>query len=281
MQKINLGLVLILLIVACRDTPKKQNVNTKIDYDSIVKDVKSDSSNQIDISDSSNILDKNSFDPMRDSLNIVLDTLNNIYTRDSAMVKKLGINDSGILSQKTELANQVTQNDTFTNSIKKIQPDELKTLKFNLDQLHKADSSVKLVTNTRRQIERRVWARINKTNQRLYLYVDGQIVDTFKVSTGDKKHETPLLDRQPSGPIFQKYTSKKYPGGNYNGLGNMPHVVFIQGGYGVHGTTRGNIPKLGKKASHGCVRLHPDNAKIFNELVKRVGINNTWITIEN
>lgn len=60
----------------------------------------------------------------------------------------------------------------------------------------------------------------------------------------------------------------------------MPYVVFIQNGYGVHGTTLGNIRRLGKKASHGCIRLHPDNGKIFNELVRRAGIENTWITVE-
>ncbi len=102
----------------------------------------------------------------------------------------------------------------------------------------------------------------------------------FKVSTGSTRRETPLFDMQPRGPIFQKYTSKKYPGGNYNGLGNMPYVVFIQNGYGLHGTTRGNIPRLGKKASHGCVRLHPDNAKILNELVRKAGLENTWVTVE-
>ncbi|QLH48282.1 MAG: L,D-transpeptidase [Bacteroidota bacterium] len=36
---------------------------------------------------------------------------------------------------------------------------------------------------------------------------------------------------------------------------------------------------MGKKASHGCIRLHPDQAKIFFELVRKVGIENTWITV--
>jgi lipoprotein-anchoring transpeptidase ErfK/SrfK len=199
----------------------------------------------------------------------------------TVMIEELGLDDSSSFTKQTTDTSNFAKNDTFTNQIKKIQPAEIEALKFNLEQIVASDSANKVITNSKRQIERIVWARINKTDQRLYLYVDGQIVDTFKVSTGDKKHETPLMDRQPAGPIFQKYTSKKYPGGNYNGLGNMPHVVFVQGGYGIHGTTRGNIPRLGKKASHGCIRLHPDNAKIFNELVRKVGLNNTWVTIEN
>lgn len=159
-------------------------------------------------------------------------------------------------------------------------PDEIRALRYNLKQLHDADSILASSYEKKRgQIDSRVWCLISKTDQRLYLHIDGKVVDTFKVSTGSTRHETPLFDMQPRGPIFQKYTSKKYPGGNYNGLGNMPYVVFIQNGYGFHGTTRGNIPRLGKKASHGCIRLHPDNAKILNELIRKAGIENSWVTV--
>jgi hypothetical protein len=106
------------------------------------------------------------------------------------------------------------------------------------------------------------------------------LADTFLVSTGIAKHETPLMERHPSGPSYTKYTSKKYPEGNYMGLGNMPYVVFINGGYAIHGTTMGNARKLGRKASHGCIRLHPENGKTFFDLVRKVGLENVWISIE-
>jgi lipoprotein-anchoring transpeptidase ErfK/SrfK len=80
--------------------------------------------------------------------------------------------------------------------------------------------------------------------------------------------------------MYKKYTSKKFPGGNYMGLGNMPYVIFIKGGYAIHGTTPGNFNKLGRVASHGCIRLHPNNAKVFYDLIKTVGAHNTWITVE-
>lgn len=101
------------------------------------------------------------------------------------------------------------------------------------------------------------------------------------MSTGKGKYETPELNLRPSGPVFIKYTSRKFPGGNYQGLGNMPYAVFLRGGYAIHGTTPGNFPKLGTKASHGCIRLHPDNAKIFNELVKVIGLENTWVSVKD
>lgn len=126
-----------------------------------------------------------------------------------------------------------------------------------------------------------LYTEIIKSNQILYLYLDAELIDSFPVSTGMHRYETPKMSVRPSGPLLKKYTSKKFPGGNFNGLGNMPYAVFIRGGYAIHGTTVGNFSKLGNRASHGCIRLHPVNAKIFYELVKRVGVANTWVSIKD
>ncbi len=241
--------IMIASVCACQDADRPPAAPKEdIDYKKIVETVKQDSANES--ADSFNLIDDNLFDP-KDSVSVghYLDSLKKMYGRDSALITMLGLKDSA-------------------------------SLKFNLAQLNQTDSLAPPDTNTCRQIQCRIWARVSKKEQKLYLYIDGTLADTFKVSTGDKRHETPAMDLRPSGPIFQKYTSRKFPGGNYKGLGNMPYVVFVQGGYALHGTTSGNIPKLGRKASHGCVRLHPDNAKIFNALVRKAGLNNTWVTIE-
>jgi Uncharacterized protein conserved in bacteria len=126
----------------------------------------------------------------------------------------------------------------------------------------------------------KVWLRINKDRQLAYLYIDGKMVDSFPVSTGIDGRRTPNFDQRPNGRIYDRYTSTKFPGGDYNGLGNMPYAVFITGGFAVHGTSKGNWKKLGTKASHGCVRMHPDKAYRFNRLVRDNGIYKTWITVE-
>ena len=125
----------------------------------------------------------------------------------------------------------------------------------------------------------RIWADVDKNAQRLYLYIDGALTYTWKTSTGREGYGTPDMDTHPDGRIYDRYTSTKYPDGDYNGLGNMPYAVFIEGGYAIHGTTRGNWGKLGTPASHGCVRLHPDNGQIFNQLVRKNGIYNVWVTV--
>jgi lipoprotein-anchoring transpeptidase ErfK/SrfK len=272
-----------LVIFSCNykaSNEKKREVN----YPKLIDVVKKESTPSI--SDTNNIFDDDEFDPTKDSLSEILNMLENDLKEDSAQLEKIGINDSGVLSKPAEIDtintfadNTNIKKDSFTNDLNKISVSEIKSLKYNLEQLKLMPRVIPDSITNRTQINARVWARVSKKKQLLELYIDGVLVDSFKVSTGDKKHETPAIDLRPSGPIFNKYTSKKFPGGNYNGLGNMPYVVFVKGGYAIHGTTKGNIPKLGKKASHGCVRLHPDNAKIFNEVVKAIGIENTWVTI--
>lgn len=124
-----------------------------------------------------------------------------------------------------------------------------------------------------------IWADVDKRAQRLYLYINGALTYTWKTSTGKAGYTTPDMDQHPYGPIYDRYTSTKYPGGDYNGLGNMPYAVFIRGGYAIHGTTRGNWPLLGRPASHGCIRVHPDNGQIFNQLVRKNGKSKVWVTV--
>ncbi len=116
-----------------------------------------------------------------------------------------------------------------------------------------------------------VWAQIVKSQQKLYLYLNGQPQQSWLVSTGAPGWETPNLDTHPDGRIYDAYTSRQFPGPGYQDLGNMPYAVFVQGGIAIHGTGEGSWSKLGSVASHGCIRLHPDHALQFNRLVRQHG----------
>lgn len=129
-----------------------------------------------------------------------------------------------------------------------------------------------------------VYLDISKSEQVAQLFVNGVLQGEYLISTGVSGFGTPDFDTHPNGRIYDKYTSTKYPGGDYideNGtrLGNMPYAVFISGGFAVHGTGRGNWAKLGQRASHGCIRMHPDNGQRFNRLVRAYGVKNTWIRV--
>ena len=49
----------------------------------------------------------------------------------------------------------------------------------------------------------------------------------------------------------------------------MPWAIFYDGHYAIHGTMA--VYMLGRPASMGCTRLHPENAKILFNLVKERG----------
>ena len=131
-----------------------------------------------------------------------------------------------------------------------------------------------------------VYLEIDKSRQRAQLFVKGVAIEAgeWMTTTGMNGYGTPNFDRSLERPlrIYTKYTSSKYPGGDWNGLGNMPYAVFIKGGFAVHGTPEANIKKLGTvPLSHGCIRVHPSNAKIFNDLVKKNGATQTWIWVHD
>lgn len=124
-----------------------------------------------------------------------------------------------------------------------------------------------------------VWIYVSKGSQTLTLYRDGYNQGSWPVSTGISGFGTPDFDRHPNGRIYTRYTSTRYPEGDYNGLGNMPYAIFIEGGFAIHGTPRGNWSRLGRPASHGCVRVHPEAAQYLNRLVRSYGTRHTWITV--
>jgi lipoprotein-anchoring transpeptidase ErfK/SrfK len=59
----------------------------------------------------------------------------------------------------------------------------------------------------------------------------------------------------------------------------MPYAIFYDGHYAVHGTE--DIGRLGRPASAGCVRLHPDNARVLFEMARQEGLENTRIVVMN
>ena len=63
------------------------------------------------------------------------------------------------------------------------------------------------------------------------------------------------------------------------GMSPMPSAIFFHEGYAIHGTIY--VAQLGQRASHGCVRLHPDNAAKLFDLVRGEGMGATSIVISN
>ena len=114
-----------------------------------------------------------------------------------------------------------------------------------------------------------VFITVDKSEQRMYVETpDATFI--WDVSTGRKGYTTPSGSFQPYLLRPMHYSSK------YNNA-PMPHSIFFYGDYAIHATSETN--KLGRTASHGCVRLHPKNARWLFRLVKDYGKDNTYIRI--
>lgn len=113
-------------------------------------------------------------------------------------------------------------------------------------------------------------AKIDLSDQRMKVYINGIPRHSWPVSTARRGYRTPVGTFRP-GRMHKRYFSKKYNNSP------MPHSVFFHHGYAIHGTNA--IRNLGRPASHGCIRLHPDNAKYLFSLISRNGKQNARIVI--
>ncbi|MGI9411268.1 MAG: L,D-transpeptidase, partial [Hyphomicrobiaceae bacterium] len=92
---------------------------------------------------------------------------------------------------------------------------------------------------------------IDISSQRMKVYVDGRLRHVWRVSTGRRGYSTPIGTFRPTR-LERSWYSRKY---NWS---PMPYSIFFVGGVAIHGSYY--IRQLGRRASHGCVRLAPRNA---------------------
>ena len=111
---------------------------------------------------------------------------------------------------------------------------------------------------------------VDKSAQRLSVTVDGAPRYQWPVSTARMGYRTPNGSYKPQR-LERKWFSRKYD------WSPMPYSIFFNEGYAIHGSYE--ISHLGRPASHGCIRLHPDNAALLFALVKeRVGDTSIVVT---
>ncbi|OBQ73591.1 L,D-transpeptidase [Mesorhizobium erdmanii] len=111
---------------------------------------------------------------------------------------------------------------------------------------------------------------VDLSDQTMTVSLDGRPTYSWLVSTARRGYRTPVGRFHP-GWLARVWYSSKYENAP------MPHSIFFYGGYAIHGTTE--IKRLGRPVSHGCIRLHPNNARILFDLVQAYGLKSTSIVI--
>ena len=101
--------------------------------------------------------------------------------------------------------------------------------------------------------------------------LDGVQHYEWPVSTGLRGYTTP------SGTYAAKSMNKIWYSRQWDNA-PMPHAVFFtRDGHAIHATKE--TKRLGKPASHGCVRLSPENAALLYALVEKTGLKNTHVVL--
>lgn len=116
----------------------------------------------------------------------------------------------------------------------------------------------------------RVEVRVSLSRQMMEVFHEGRKLFAWKVSTAKAPKITP------TGSWTPEFLSRNHRSRLYDNA-PMPWAIFYHGNYAIHGTYQ--IKHLGTPASHGCVRLHPDHAKILFRMVRAEGLKNTRVTI--
>ena len=113
---------------------------------------------------------------------------------------------------------------------------------------------------------------IDKSTQRMMVEVDGRPRWVWPVSTGRPGHDTPS-GRYTAFRMEADHFSKEWDDAP------MPHSIFFsQKGHAIHGSL--NTGRIGLPASHGCVRLTPENAARLYALVEKEGLSNTTVVVK-
>ncbi len=113
-------------------------------------------------------------------------------------------------------------------------------------------------------------AKVNLSQQRMEVLVDGVKKYSWRVSTGRDGYNTRSGSYQPFA-LTPYYFSKKW---------NMalPYLISIDDqGTAIHGTSQTH--NLGRTASHGCIRLDTANAATLYKLIETNGMASSQVIV--
>ena len=117
----------------------------------------------------------------------------------------------------------------------------------------------------------RVLITVDKAAQRMRVTVDGKLRHSWPVSTGRAEFETPAGNFRPLR-LAKEHYSREWDDAP------MPHSIFFTDrGHAIHGSNA--TRQLGRRASHGCVRLAPSKAATLFKLVQSEGPSATKVTV--
>jgi L,D-transpeptidase catalytic domain len=116
-----------------------------------------------------------------------------------------------------------------------------------------------------------VLINIDKAKQKMTVFLNGVEKYDWPISTGRAGYSTPS-GAYTATSMNEVWYSKEWDNAP------MPHSIFFRkDGYAIHGSYE--VKNLGRPASHGCVRISPENAATLYALVEKNGLKNTEVVL--
>ena len=132
-------------------------------------------------------------------------------------------------------------------------------------------ASAQISSSSEAQSTGAVLINIDKTKQKMTVFLDGVEKYDWPVSTGRAGYSTPS-GTYTATSMNEIWYSKQWDNAP------MPHsIFFMKDGHAIHGSYE--VKNLGRPVSHGCVRISPENAATLYALVKKNGLKNTEVVL--
>jgi len=161
----------------------------------------------------------------------------------------------------------------YKKKIAEIRKDEV----YHRSQRVQIQKEVWKLKERERDLERRlssfpgdIYINIDRSRQTMDVYKGDQLIYSWLCSTGKKGYITPYGDFKPYHTVKMHY-SRQWDNSP------MPYSVFFHHGFAIHGTNY--VRSLGRRASHGCVRLREQNARKIYNLARKYGYKRIHIYI--
>lgn len=116
-----------------------------------------------------------------------------------------------------------------------------------------------------------ITVQVDKTTQSVTVSRDGALLHRWPVSTGRRGHDTP------NGTYRAFRMEKDHFSKEWDDAPMPNSIFFTKRGHALHGYL--DTKNIGRPASHGCVRLRPENAAALYALVEQDGVLNTTVSI--
>lgn len=116
-----------------------------------------------------------------------------------------------------------------------------------------------------------ILVQIDKASQSVTVSRDGAVLHQWPVSTGKRGHDTP------NGTYRAFRMEKDHFSKEWDDAPMPNSIFFTKKGHALHSSF--DVKNIGRPASHGCVRLKPENAAALYALVEKEGVLNTTVSI--